>query len=83
LHLEFPNRISPTGFGHTWYLAVECQIPEADTAQAEAAQISALATALHAAIVLPARKFRLALLFFTHCFSGHDQFLLTALLNGM
>jgi hypothetical protein len=80
LHLGVPNKISPTGFGHTWYFAVERQIPEADTAQAEAAQIGALASALHAAVILPRREFRLALLFFTHCFSGHDQFLLTALL---
>jgi hypothetical protein len=83
LHLGILDKISPTGFSYTWYFAVERQISKTDSAQAEAAQICALASALHAAIVLPSREFRLALLFFTHCFSGHDQSLLTAFLNCM
>jgi len=44
---------------------------EAETAQAEAAIIRALAATLHAAVIFARREFRRPLLFFTQSFSCH------------
>src|SRR6516225_12227193 len=52
----------PTGFNHSWNLAVQCKLAEAQPADTELAQIAARAPAAPAAVPVPAAEFgRLAL----------------------
>src|SRR6516162_3377100 len=46
----------PTGFNHSWNLAVQCKLAEAQPAHAELAQIAARAPAAPAAVPVPAAE---------------------------
>jgi hypothetical protein len=63
----------PTRLGHAGNFAIEREVPKANTADAEPAQVRAAAATLHAAVILPYGEFGRPLLFFTQSFSCHSR----------
>src|SRR5687767_8807532 len=67
------SSFSPTRLPYPRNHPGQCQIPEADPANAELPQIRARAPAALTAVVLPHAELRLALCLFHHGFTSHSE----------